>query len=259
MTVRRDLHLRGFAFVVLVLLGWEALARGGLVSTRLFPPMSRIFEAIWAQLQQGQLDRDMLRTLIRAGLGFGLAILTMVPAGVLIGASSWLQRLFTPIIEVLRPLPTPVIIPVAALFLGVGDATKAFVIFYGCAFPVLLNTVDGVRGVHPMTVQAARSLRLTRRETLVEVVLPAALPRIMSGIRTSLALALLLGVVVEMIISSDGIGRFIVQSQDTFKVPDMFGGVIALAVCAYALNRLYLLAEGRLLRWHHLSSGERRG
>jgi ABC-type nitrate/sulfonate/bicarbonate transport system permease component len=254
----RDLRIRGFVFIVLLLLGWEILARSGLLSRHLFPPMSQVLVTTLNQLQQGGILAEMGRTTSRAAIGFSLAILTMIPAGVLIGVSARLQYLVSPLIEILRPLPTPVIIPVAMLFLGVGDTTKIFVIYYGCSFPILLNTIDGVRAVHPMFLHTARSLKLTPTEILALVLIPAALPQIASGVRTSLSISLLIGVVAEMIISTDGIGRYIIQNQSSFRVPETFTGLLMLAIMAYTINKLYLTIELWLLRWYQLSTGEQR-
>jgi ABC-type nitrate/sulfonate/bicarbonate transport system ATPase subunit len=128
-------------------------------------------------------------------------------------------------------------------------------IFLASLFPILLNTYSGVRSIDRVQFDTARTLGLTTLQTFRELVIPAASPQILTGMRISLAISLILAILGEMIVSNDGLGYFVLLSQRTFKVPDMYAGIFTLALLGYVLNRLFLMIESRLIRWHTESSG----
>ena len=168
-----------------------------------------------------------------------------------------LYNLFEPLVEVLRPIPGPAYLPVLVLFVGIGHEMKVVLILVASFFPILLNTYSGVRSIDPVQFDTARTLGLTTLQTFRELVLPAAMPQILTGMRISLAISLILAILAEMIVSTDGLGYFTLLAQRTFKVTDMYAGIFTLALLGYVLNRVFLLIEGRLIRWHHESSGRR--
>src|SRR5262249_37391925 len=168
-----------------------------------------------------------------------------------------LSNLFESLVELLRPIPGPAYLPVLVLFVGIGNDMKVILVFIAAFFPILLNTYSGVRAIDPVQLDTARTLGLTTMQTLREVVLPAAAPNILTGMRISLAISLILAILAEMIVSNDGLGYFTPLAERTFKVPDMYAGIFTLALFGYVLNRLFLLAESRLIRWHQESSGRR--
>ena len=150
----------------------------------------------------------------------------------------------------LRPIPPPVVIPVALLFFGLEDDMKIFVIFFSCAWPILLNTLDGVRNVDGVLLSTARTFGLSYWKTIWQVILPASAPQIMTGLRVSLPITLILVVISEMVGSTDGIGYFVLDSQRRFKVAQMYAGMLSLALLGYALNLLFDLLYRWLLGWH---------
>jgi ABC-type nitrate/sulfonate/bicarbonate transport system permease component len=183
----------------------------------------------------------------RAAAGYFLAAAVCIPLGVAMGLSGRVHRALEVVVETLRPIPPPVVIPVAMLFLGIGDLMKIFVIFFSCAWPILLNTIDGVRNIDRLLVDTARTFGLARGKTILKVVLPAAAPQIMTGLRISLSITLILVVISEMIGSTDGIGYFILNAQRRLKVDQMYAGMIALALLGYFLNQAFLFVSKRLL------------
>jgi NitT/TauT family transport system permease protein/sulfonate transport system permease protein len=244
---RRIPHLDGALFIVALLLVWELIVRFSRIHD--VPSPSVIALEIW--INRETMALELLRTLQRAGVGLVLSIVTMIPAGIVIGRSIVIAEIVEPVIEVLRPLPTPAIVPIVMLIAGIGDSAKIVVVFYGAAFPILLNTIDGVRALHPMFTDTARSLRLTRFETFALIDLPAALPQIMAGIRTSVSIAILISVTAEMLLSTNGIGVFILQSQERFRIADCMGGIIVIAAASFAVNTAWHRLDRWLLRWHH--------
>jgi ABC-type nitrate/sulfonate/bicarbonate transport system permease component len=160
------------------------------------------------------------------------------------------RRALEVVIEMLRPIPPPVVIPVALLFFGLEDGMKIFVIFFSCAWPILLNTLDGVRNIDRLLLNTARTFGLSQARTIRYVVLPACSPQIMTGLRISLPITLILVVISEMVGSADGIGYFILDAQRRFKVAQMYAGMLALAILGYGLNLLFNLAHRTFLAWH---------
>ncbi len=198
----------------------------------------------------GRLGSDAVPSLERMAAGYGLALLLGVGGGLLIGSSRPVRQLTDPVIEFLRALPPPVLIPLAILVFGIGPSMKVFVIAAGCVWPILLNTVDGVRGLDPTLVETARVYGIRRWDRLRAIVLPAASPRIFAGLRLALSLALILMVISEMEASTNGIGFFILQAQRSFSIPEMWSGILLLGLLGYAANGAFVLVERRVLRWH---------
>jgi ABC-type nitrate/sulfonate/bicarbonate transport system permease component len=157
---------------------------------------------------------------------------------------------FEIVVELLRAIPPPAVIPVAIVFLGIGDQMKVFIILFSCAFPILVNTMDGVRSVDPVLIRTARTFGLGQGTLLWKVVLPAASPFIMTGLRIAVAIALILVVISEMVGATSGIGYFILDSQRSFRIPQMYAGMLVLALLGYTLNRGFLLVDTRLMAWH---------
>ncbi|MEK7210431.1 MAG: ABC transporter permease [Candidatus Binatota bacterium] len=250
--------LNGILVLAAVIPIWEFVSRAELVNPLFFPPMSKILKSFFLLLLSGDLPYQIFLSLKRAAAGYLLAALVFIPLGVAMGLFQWVYRMLELVIEMARPIPPPVVVPVAMLFFGLGDEMKIFVIFFSCAWPILLNTYDGVRNIDRVLIYTARTFGLSRRRTITKVIVPAALPQIMTGLKVSLGIMLILVVISEMVGSTDGIGYFILDSQRRFKVDQMYAGMLSLAIVGYALNRLFLLSYDRLLAWHRgLTRNER--
>jgi ABC-type nitrate/sulfonate/bicarbonate transport system permease component len=243
-------RLAGPLFVVLLLVIWETLSQLRLINVLLFPPVTTVLGRFFALSADNTFLANLLPTLQRMLLGYAMAAAVGISLGTLMGFWHGVYDRLEPLFEFMRPLPPVAIIPVFVLFLGIGDEMKVASILFGCVWPILLNTVDGVRGVHPTILEVARMYQFTTRRTLRSVVLPSAMPQIMAGLRTALAIALIVALVSEMIGATQGLGHFIVLSQRSFRQADMYAGVFLLAILGYTLNRGFLLVESRLMAWH---------
>lgn len=235
-----------------LLLVWELGARS--LASPNVPAFSAVMESLASHA--GVIGPAVWQTLQRALIGLGLAIVTMVPLGILIGRIGWLGDLLEPIIDLLRPLPPPALIPLVMLFAGIGDAAKIIVIVWTASFPILLHAIDGIRGTHPLLHTLSRSLRLRRDEAFWGVDLPATLPVIMTGIRLATAYAFLVSVTAEMLLSTNGIGVYLLRSQETFRIADGLAGICVIAAVGWSINVAFLMLDRRLLHWHHATTAE---
>jgi ABC-type nitrate/sulfonate/bicarbonate transport system permease component len=215
-----------------------------------FPPLKDVLNTFKDTWLFERIGSDVVPSLVRLFIGYFIAVAVGLGAGIALGLSPVLRRVAAPIVEFLRAIPAPALLPFALLVLGVGNDSKIFVIAFVCLWPILLNAVDGVTGVDPTLVDTGRVYRIPASDRLRRVVLPAAAPQIFAGLRTSLSLALILMVISEMVASSNGIGYFVLQSQRSFAIPEMWSGIILLGLLGYAFNAVFLLVERRVLAWH---------
>jgi ABC-type nitrate/sulfonate/bicarbonate transport system permease component len=246
----------GIILIVLLLALWQFSAVY-VMDTPTWPPVTRIFAAWYENVVDGTLIMHLLATLWRQMLGYSLAVTLGITLGLAMGYYRILNNLFEPLVEVFRPIPGPAYLPVLVLFVGIGNEMKVVLVMIASLFPILLNTYGGVRAIDPVQLDTARTLGLTTAQTMREVVLPAASPQILTGMRISLAISLILAILSEMIVSTDGLGYFTLLAERTFKVPDMYAGIFTLAMFGYVLNRLFLMGEAKLIRWHQESSGRK--
>lgn len=239
----------GFVLIAVLLAAWEYASAMRLIDPISMPRVSLIAAAWLKTIDGGPLLQAVVPTLGRIFAGFALAAVIAVPLGLLMGSIPMVYRLLEPATELIRPIPSSAYIPVAILFLGIDNEMKVFVIVVACLFPILLNTYGGVRGIDPVLIDTGRTFGLSRAKALWQIVLPAALPNILTGMRISLGIALIVAVVAEMIAGNSGIGYFILDMQRIFRVPEMFAGIFTLGVLGFAINFIFLKIEGRLLHW----------
>jgi ABC-type nitrate/sulfonate/bicarbonate transport system permease component len=215
-----------------------------------FPSLVEILRTFQETWLFDRVSTDVVPSLTRLLLGYLLAVAAAVVIGIALGSVRPLRRAFDPVVHFLRAIPPPILLPLGMIALGVGDGMKVAIIAFVCFWPVLLNTVDGVAGVDPAFRETAQSYRIPAWDRLVHVTLRAASPQIFAGARVSLALAIIMMVISEMVASTNGIGYFVLQSQRTYAITEMWSGIILLAVLGFLLNLAFLLVERRVLRWH---------
>lgn len=242
--------LGGLIVPLAILLAWQALAWRA--STPLFPGPWQVVLAICKVYPQivGQIGY----TLMRAANGFLVAAILTIPLGILLGRLKTVGAIFEPIMDMLATLPPPAVIPIVMLFAGTGDAAKIAIIAYAAAVPLLMNTYEASKTLHPMANLVARSLRLSRFETMMWIDLPTSLPMIATGIRLAVASALLVSVTAEMLLATNGIGVFIQREQDNFQIANGLAAIAFIAVIGLIVNDLVFRLEKRWLFWHYRSS-----
>ena len=194
---------------------------------------------------------DVLPSVYRLLAGLFASILLGVAAGVVIGRLHPLREILEPLLEFFRAIPPPVLIPVAMLLLGITDTMKVVVIVSGAIWPILLNTIEGVRATDSVMMETAYSFRVSRWDRLWLLLLPAASPRIMTGVRQALSVALILMVISEMFASSAGLGYRIAYFQRNYLIAEMWSGILLLGLIGVLLAVAFGVVERRVLRWYH--------
>jgi ABC-type nitrate/sulfonate/bicarbonate transport system permease component len=240
----------GLLLIAVLLLAWELSARTGLVRSENWPPVSVILAALARGTLSGDLAPVIGATLYRMAVGYILGVAAGTIVGFAFALVPLLRRMFEPILELLRPIPAPALIPPLVLFLGIDDLMKITIIAVTAFFPVAINTMQGATGVEPIHLAVARTFQATRARILMKIILPGTLPYILAGMRISLALALVVTVVSEMIAGASGVGYYLVLMQYAVRSADMFAAIFVIAALGYGLNAIFLAAERRLIFWY---------
>jgi len=238
------------AAIFVVLLTWEVLPRLHLVEPAFLPPLSAVLGTGWGLVRSGELFVHIQASLSRALIGFLLAIASGVPLGLLMGWYRGFERVVSPLLEALRNTAALALLPVFILLLGIGEASKISLIVYACAWPVLLNTLSGVRNVDPLLIKFGRTMGLSPLQLFRKVILPAAVPTIFVGIRLAGATSLVVLIAAEMIGAKAGLGYLIIYSQYNFQIPEMYVGIITIMLLGVSFNQLLSQLEKRLTRWN---------
>jgi len=238
-----------FSPLLILAVAWELVSRLQLVSTTALPPLSNVIAAWFDMVKDGELLTNGAASLVRLGAGLVLAILIGVVLG--IGMAWWkaVNVLVSPIVEIFYPLPKSALIPVTVIWLGFGDASKILLIFLGCMLPVTIGAFNGARASDQALVWSARSMGAGRLRVLWDVVVPGAMPELLNGVRTALALSFILLVSAELIVSQHGFGYLIGFLGANGSYDAMYAVVLTVALLGFAADRLYLIVTRRVLAW----------
>jgi ABC-type nitrate/sulfonate/bicarbonate transport system permease component len=235
---------------------WQALSSAGVIPAYKLPAPTAVAAGFWDLLTVGMppgrlLPWHLAMSLYRVAWGFLLAAAVAVPLGLAMGWSPRLRRLFSPVVELLRPVPPLAWIPISILWFGIGVRSAAFIIFLGAVFPILLNTVAGVLAVSPALVEAARTLGAREGQLLRKVLLPGALPSIFVGLRVGLGIGWMTLVAAEFtgVKSGYGLGYMIMTARDIQRPDEIIAGMVVIGVTGLLIDLLIRLAEARLLPW----------
>ncbi|WP_086846552.1 ABC transporter permease [Amycolatopsis kentuckyensis] len=248
--------LRNWLLFAILVVGWEFAARAA--GSKFFPPPSEIAGTaakLWFTgpaahlfLTDAVFD-NVFPSLARTLGGWASAAIVGIVLGVLLGRSATAMDYVGPLFAFFRSIPPPTLIPVFAVLFGLSSGMQVGSIVFGAVWPVLLNTVDGVRSVDQVKVETARSFRTPKAYWLGMVVLPSAAPKIFAGLRVSLSISLLLMVVSELVGAYNGIGRSLLNAQQDFEFPTMWSWLVLLGILGYVFNTIFLAAERRVLAW----------
>jgi len=237
--------------VLLVVWWWFASASS---TSPFFPPLQEIWGSFVSELDSGNLANNFWSSVRNIGVGLLVAIILGVAIGTLVGRSRAARTILGPYLQFARSIPQVALIPIIIGAFGITPVPKIWAISFACIWPVLLNTIDGIRAIDPAVNDMTRSYQITTRLGLMKVVLPATLPQIMAGIRVSLAIAVIVMVVSEIYGAAEGLGYFINHAKGLFKTEATWMGTLVVGVLGYALSAIFLIIEKRVLHWYHESA-----
>ncbi len=240
--------------LIILAVAWEACSRFGLVSPLALPPLSDVVSAWIDLIKDGELITNGLASIYRAAAGLGLAIIVGAVAGI---AMAWFRPvnvLLAPLVEIFYPLPKSALIPVTVIWLGFGDGSKILLIFLGCMLPVTIGAFNGARASEQHLVWSARSMGASRLRMLWDVVLPSAMPELLNGVRTALALSFILLVSSELIVARKGFGYLIGYLGANGTYDAMYAVVLTVAFLGFAADRAYMLVTRRVLAWREATA-----
>ena len=229
---------------------WELISRTNTISQRDLPAMSTSFRALWSLLQTGSFWWAFLDTVRGWALGLGIATVLAVPLGIVLGSSEFAARAFRVPIEFLRPIPSAVLIPLLFLTLGTNLKSEVFLAVFGAFWPLLVQTMYGVRDVDPLALDTGRSFGLGRVERLTRITLPSSVPYIATGIRISSTVALILAFTAELFMGTPGLGQKVNIAQAYGLSDQLFALAIAVGFLGLAVHLIVSALERRALRWH---------
>ncbi|MGY1849125.1 ABC transporter permease [Blastococcus sp. SYSU DS1021] len=234
---------------VILLTAWWFASAGS--TNFFFPPLSEILESMVEEWFGPRLAADVWPSLYRLAAGYALAVAVSLALGVLIGTSRTVRAVTEPVFEFFRAIPPPVLVPIFILLFGLGDGMKIVVIAFGCMWPILLNTVEGVRAVDEVLSDTGRVYGLRGWSRLRRLVLPSASPQIFAGLRQGLSVAIILMVISELFAATNGLGYAVVQAQRSFAIAETWAGMLMLGLLGFLLALLFRIVESRQLAWYH--------
>ena len=240
--------------IIIILLVWQIISQEKIVSPVFLPPVSSILLKLYTSFTGGNklysLPQNSLLTLERMFLGYFLGAAIAIPLGLLIGSNKRIHRLLEPTLEILRPLPAVALIPVFILLIGINIQMFIVFIAYGCIWPILINTIDGVKSIEPLYFDVAKLFRVTAKKAFFKVTLPASSPFIASGMRISLLLALLLTIVIEMTSGFNGLGWSTIYAQQLSDITTLYAEIFLISIVGFCLNFVFIRGENRVMNWH---------
>lgn len=245
--------LRRYGLLAGFLALWQIGSTQGWINATVFPPLDAILSALWEGLTGGALLDDIAISLQRSGLAFAAAVAVGIPLGLFMGQIRAVEQALDPILQFFRQTSALALYPVFILLLGLGEASKVFVIFWATLFPILLATTGGVKDVDRKLIEMAATFGASRTTIFRRVVLPASVPSIFVGLRLSATTALLLLIAAEMIGANKGLGFQVMNAQYNFLIPQMFAAILLLAALGLAANALLVTLQRRLCRWADLT------
>jgi len=243
-------RIGGLLPLIVLVTSWEALSRSGAVSAFLLPPISAVLQRVWEDALSGELTTNLGMTLYRALVGFAIAAIGGVGLGIVMTRNRFVRWFFDPIVSVGFPMPKIAFLPIFMLWLGLYDVSKISMAAFNAIFPVIVATIAAAEGVDRHLLWSARSLGAGERQLLREIILPAALPQIMTGLQVALPISMIVTIVTEMLMGGQGLGGAMIAASRFADSPGVFAGIVEIAVAGLCLVKGIAMLRRRLLIWH---------
>jgi ABC-type nitrate/sulfonate/bicarbonate transport system permease component len=255
-TRRRQFVLKGVSIIGFLLV-WacasKVIAVYHFVNPIFLPSPWAVFGKVFTMGVAGQLEVHIAATVKRVAIGFTVAAISAISLGMMAGRWRWVQNLIEPVVEIFRPIPPLAMLPLFIVWVGIGETSKVAFITYATFFPMFLTTIHAVIHVDPLMLRAAASLGAGQAQQFFRIMLPAAFPEILTGLRLGVALSFFVIVISEFIGAEHGLGYLINDGRNFFLVPQMLGAAVVLGLLGYICNGVLRLVERRLLRWQQPS------
>ncbi|NJD53957.1 MAG: ABC transporter permease [Candidatus Methanoperedens sp.] len=245
--IKENLH--GLWLVLIFFAIWEALPGIGVIDPLFLPTFSDTISTLFQLFISGKLLVHIGASLQRSLLGFALAVIVGIPLGFLMGWYNRFERYTDLFIQSLRNTSTFALLPIFLLFLGLGEASKIAIVFYGATWHILINTISGVKNVDPIYIKAAKSMGVSDKDLFRKIILPACTPSIVSGARLAAKTAILVVIAAEMIGAKSGLGFYIQNAQFNFMIPEMYAGILTLVILGLVVNYLLVWFEKKATYW----------
>jgi ABC-type nitrate/sulfonate/bicarbonate transport system permease component len=250
-TLNRRSRERIISFLspIALLLLWEVLARLGILDTRFFPAPSQILSTLLTMMKSGELLDDTLISMTRLAVGFLVGGIPGLIIGVVMGLNSTLRAMIDPLIAATYPIPKSSILPLALLVLGLGEASKIFMVAIGVFYPIAMNSMAGVREINRVYLDVGHNFKASRWDVFHTIALPGAMPMIMTGVKLGVGMGLVLIAIAEMVGAKSGLGYLIWNAWETFAVDQMYVGLFVIALIGFALTLILNELEKILVPW----------
>ena len=250
-TLNRRSRERIISFLspIALLLLWEVLARVGILDTRFFPAPSQILSTLLTMMKSGELQDDTLISMTRLAVGFLVGGIPALIVGVIMGLNSTLRAMIDPLIAATYPIPKSSILPLALLVLGLGEASKIFMVAIGVFYPIAMNAMAGVREINKVYLDVGHNFKASRWDVFRTIALPGAMPMIMTGVKLGVGMGLVLIAIAEMVGAKSGLGYLIWNAWETFAVDQMYVGLFVIALIGFALTLILNELEKFLVPW----------
>jgi NitT/TauT family transport system permease protein len=245
---------KSYLAVFLLILLWETVVRLGLVSRFLLPSVTDVLRAFWENIMNGSLPGHILISLQRTGTGFLLAVVIGVSLGVLMGWFAQVEEYLDKLLQIFRNTSVLALFPIFILVFGLGEESKVAIVLWGSIWPALLNSISGVKGIDNALIKSAKSMGISTFRLFQKVVLPAALPEILTGIRLSASTATIILVAAEMIGANKGLGFFVFYAQQKYDIPGMYMGIITISIIGVIVNGLLVKLENKVVAWKRVKT-----
>jgi NitT/TauT family transport system permease protein/sulfonate transport system permease protein len=237
----------------IIIILWQTLSVKGMQAIGILPPPSKVIAAILNLFTQESVTADIFVSVKHVAIGFSIASLTGIATGVLFGCSKTIKTLLWPVVEFLRPVPPISWIPLSILWFGIGDKPAYFLVFLGAFFPIMSSVYFGVISVEENHKRAALSLGAGRKELLKDIIFPASLPSIFTGLKTGLGISWFMVIVAELVGSQSGLGYMIQLNRLLLRTDKVIGGMVIIGACGFLMNKIMEYLEHRLIPWRAVS------
>jgi NitT/TauT family transport system permease protein len=241
--------------LVALFLVWEIAPRIGLVDQAFFPTFSSVLISWWNLIITGELFAHFAASITRSFTGFALAVIITIPLGLVIGWYPLARELLNPVLELFRNTAALALLPVFMLLMGIGETSKIAIVIFACTWPILLNTIAAVGSVDPLLIKSARSMNISSFKLFLKVILPASVPMIFTGIRMAGTAAILVLIAAEMVGAKEGLGYLITYSQYNFQIPEMYAGILTIALLGLLINQGLSILERKFSKWKQQVNG----